>query len=122
MQQTIDETERRRIKQINYNQEHGIVPTPLKKAHLATISDVLSNKNQGSKAPKAYLPPEVPISEVADKAYDYMTLTALEAASNDAKEKMEKMAEDLNFVEAARYRDEMQKLQTLIKKKKALEL
>lgn len=122
MQQTIDETERRRIKQINYNQENGIVPTPLQKQRLETISDTLAKKNKGTTAQKAYFPPLEPVAEVAEKAYDYMTLIALEAASNDAKEKMEKMAEDLNFIEAARYRDEMQKLQTLIKKKKALEI
>jgi len=122
MQQTIDETERRRLKQISYNQKYGIEPTPLQKQRLATISDTLANKNKGATAQKAYLPPQEPIAEVAEKAYDYMTLTALEAAANDAKEKMEQKAEDLNFIEAARYRDEMQKLQTLIKKKKAQEI
>jgi len=121
MQKTIDETERRRLKQINYNQEHGITPQPLKKEQLETISDTLAKKGDGGPEKKAYIPPQEPMGEVAEKAYDYMTLPALEAAIKEAKQNMEKMATDLNFIAAARYRDEMQKLEDIHKKKKALQ-
>ncbi|WP_462280707.1 excinuclease ABC subunit UvrB [Salinivirga cyanobacteriivorans] len=121
MQKTIDETERRRLKQINYNQEHGIIPQPLKKEQLETISDTLAKKGDGGPEKKAYIPPQEPMGEVAEKAYDYMTLPALEVAIKEAKQNMEKMAADLNFIEAARYRDEMQKLEDIHKKKKALQ-
>lgn len=121
MQKTIDETERRRLKQINYNQEHNITPQPLKKEQLETISDTLAQKGASPTAKKAYIPPEEPVGEVAEKAYDYMTLPALEVAIKEAKQNMENMAADLNFIEAARYRDEMQKLEEMYKKKKALQ-
>ncbi len=121
MQKTIDETERRRLKQISYNQEHGITPQPINKARLETISDTLAKKDGTATEKRPYIPPEKPMAEVAEKAYDYMTLPALEVAIKEAKKNMEKMAADLNFIEAARYRDEMQKLEDIHKKKKALQ-
>ncbi|MDA3866309.1 MAG: excinuclease ABC subunit UvrB [Salinivirgaceae bacterium] len=117
MQRTIDETERRRLKQIEYNTEHNITPQPLNKGRLSSINDIVAAKGDGSK--KAYIPPETPVTEAADKAYEYMSESALEAALKTAKKNMEKMAADLNFVEAARYRDEMKKLENIQKKHQA---
>ncbi len=118
MQKTMDETERRRLKQINYNQEHNITPTQINKAKLTTIQDTLAQKSEGKAEPKPYIPPQERTAEVAEKAYDYMTTPALETAIKEAKKKMEKCAADLNFIEAAQHRDQMQKLEKILKKKK----
>jgi excinuclease ABC subunit B len=119
MQRTIYETERRRLKQIEYNTEHNITPQPLNKGRLSSINDMVAANGEGGTKGKAYIPPETPVTEAADKAYEYMSESALEASIKTAKKNMEKMAADLNFVEAARYRDEMKKLENIQKRHKA---
>lgn len=115
MQRTIDETDRRRLKQIEYNTLHNVTPQPLNKEIRATISDTLAAQNAAAQ-PRAYVPPENPVTDAAEKVYQYMDKQGLMSAIAEAKSNMEAMAKELNFMEAARYRDEMQKLQGLLAK------
>lgn len=103
MKVTIDETNRRREKQIRYNTEHGIVPTPLNKAKSSnSIKDVA----------KAYAEP-VESSIAAEPVIKYMNAEALEKTIAKTRKAMEKAAADLDFIEAARLRDEVFALEKL---------
>ncbi|MEE4198253.1 MAG: excinuclease ABC subunit UvrB [Bacteroidales bacterium] len=107
MQQTIDETNRRREKQLKYNEKHGITPTQIVK----TSKSLMAGKNK-----KAYTEPET-LNVAADPIVKYMDHKALEKAIEKNKLAMEKAAKELNFKEAARLRDEMFALQELLRKK-----
>jgi len=107
MQQTIDETNRRREKQLLYNEKHGITPTQIVK----TSKSLMAGKHK-----KAYAEPEQ-LNVAADPVVKYMDKKALEKAIEKNKLSMEKAAKELNFKEAARLRDEMFALQELLKKK-----
>ncbi len=109
MQRTIDETDRRRIKQMSYNQEHGIIPKTIKKA-IGTIMGGMEEKT------KAYTGPDE-TTIAADPVVQYMSKDALVKAIDTAKLSMKKAAKDLDFVEAARLRDEMFDLEKLLKDK-----
>jgi len=111
MQKTIDETDRRREKQLKYNKEHNIIPTQIKK-EIGKIK--LSEKQQESKTYSAY---KQKTSIAADPVVKYMTSTALELAIKNTQKKMLKAAEDLDFVSAALLRDEIDELEKLLDSK-----
>ncbi|MDX9695373.1 MAG: excinuclease ABC subunit UvrB [Bacteroidales bacterium] len=110
MKQTIDETTRRRIKQLAYNEQNGITPTQIIKASRSMMGDI------NTKSGKAYVEPEN-IDIAADPIVKYMNKQAMEKAIENTRHKMEKAAKDLDFKEAARLRDEMFMLQDLLKTK-----
>jgi excinuclease ABC subunit B len=112
MQQTIDETNRRREKQMKYNEEMGITPTQIVKK---TGSMLKTLSKQGIKM-KAYIEPEKP-DIAADPVIKFMNREALEKAAEKTRKSMEKAASELNFIEAARYRDELAELQKMIRSK-----
>jgi excinuclease ABC subunit B len=112
MQQTIDETNRRREKQLKYNTEMGITPTQIMKKS-GSILRVLNK--QGVKV-KAYIGPDKP-DIAADPVVRFMNTEALEKAIEKTRKAMEKAASELDFVEAARFRDELAELQELLRKK-----
>ncbi len=112
MQQTIDETNRRRIKQMNYNVEMGITPTQITKK----TGSLLSGLGKKGALARAYIEPDKP-DIAADPVVKYMNRDALEKAIEKSRKSMEKAASALDFVEAARYRDEMADLQKLLRAK-----
>lgn len=114
MRKTIEETERRRIKQENYNTDHGLTPTPLKKS-IETILEQTKVADGDGEA-KPYIP-EDNQSVAADPVVQYMNKEQLMKAIERTKKEMEKAAKALDFVEAAKFRDEMYALQEVLKGK-----
>jgi len=112
MQRTIDETDRRREKQVAYNTLHGITPTTVGKSidQIMKQTSVLDIK--GFDATKPYAVGDiVSLNEAAEEQISYKTIPQMEKAINQTKKQMEKAARDLDFMEAARLRDEMFKMQ-----------
>jgi len=105
MQQTIDETNRRRSIQKTYNDKHGITPTTIKKSK----EDIINQKSildiRGKKS-KAYTEPIEP-NLAADPVIKYMTKDQIDRLIHDTEIKMKKAAKDLDFITAAQYRDEL---------------
>ncbi|MCB0479425.1 MAG: excinuclease ABC subunit UvrB [Crocinitomicaceae bacterium] len=114
MRKTIDETERRRIKQENYNTEHGMTPQPLKKSVEAILEQTKVADGDGTAKP--YIPDENQ-SVAADPVVQYMNKEQLMKAIERTKKEMEKAAKALDFVEAAKFRDEMFALHEVLKGK-----
>jgi excinuclease ABC subunit B len=111
MQRTIDETERRREKQMKYNLEHGITPKNVKKSNRSLLigEDINSEKY-------AYIESEMK-DIAAEPVLKYMSRKELEKLISESRKRMEKAAKELNFHEAAVYRDEMYKLTKLLRNK-----
>ena len=111
MQRTIDETKRRRVLQMKYNEENGITPTPLNKSKEKILE---STKVADGDGPTDYtIASKTQI--VADPVVAYMSSEQLEKAIKHTKTQMEKAAKSLDFVEAARLRDELFALQEKLK-------
>ena len=110
MQKTIDETSRRRDKQIAYNIKHNITPTTIKKsiAQIMGQTSVLDIKGYDERSP--YVVDEL-VTVAAEDQEQYKTIPQMEKAISQSKRQMEKAARDLDFMEAARLRDEMFKMQ-----------
>ena len=117
MQRTIDETNRKRAKQMNYNEEHGIIPTTVTKSRSEIMkqTSVLEVRGESSTG-NAYSGPE-DISMAADPVVQYMNPKQMQKLIDDTKKQMQKAAKELEFMEAARLRDEMYELQKLFKEK-----
>jgi excinuclease ABC subunit B len=113
MQKTIDETTRRREKQIAYNIEHNITPTTIKKStqQIMAQGSVLDVKGYDPANPYSIKPDEDIISIAAEDQAEYKTIPQMEKGIAKIKKQMEKAAKDLDFMEAARLRDEMFRLQ-----------
>jgi excinuclease ABC subunit B len=121
MQRTMDETTRRREKQIAYNEKHGIVPrTVIKsKEQVFAQTSVLDIKGYNPADPYAIGADEELVSVAAEDQEVYQTIPQVEKAIARTKKEMEKAARDLDFMEAARLRDEMFALQKKLKEMKA---
>lgn len=109
MQRTIDETSRRREKQIIYNIEHNITPATIikSKEQVFAQTSVLDIKGYDPKNPYAIAPDGELVTVAAEEQETYQTIPQLEKAVSRIKKDMEKAARDLDFMEAARLRDEM---------------
>ncbi|MDL2257026.1 excinuclease ABC subunit UvrB [Bacteroidales bacterium OttesenSCG-928-I14] len=112
MQKTIDETSRRREKQIQYNLEHNITPTQIKKA--IQSSSLLQGKKELEE--KHYVEKEGKPNIAADPVVQYMTKDQLKKTIDKTKKMMMAASKKLEFLEAAQYRDELIKLEELMDK------
>jgi excinuclease ABC subunit B len=111
MQRTIDETTRRRKKQLEYNAFHQITPTQITKS---TKSLFEKREDVG---PRGAYAGQAKSDIAADPVVKYMGKSELEKAIDKAKKQMEKAAKELDFIEAARFRDEMYAYQELLDSK-----
>ena len=107
MKITIDETNRRREKQLLYNEKYGITPKQIVHARISMLG---KGKVTTPKGLNPYTEP-LNIDYAADPVVQYMNETALSKAIDNAKKSMERAAKELDFIEAARFRDEMLALQ-----------
>ena len=108
MAKTISETNRRREKQLAYNEAHGITPTAIIKGERNSFSKV---------EPNAYFEPDAMNGIAADPVVQFMSRPALEKAIAKTKKAMQDAAKKLEFLEAAQFRDELLKLEDLLKNK-----
>ncbi|MEI6678587.1 MAG: excinuclease ABC subunit UvrB [Mariniphaga sp.] len=111
MQRTIDSANYRRIKQNDYNLANGITPTQIIKPTREIIG--LEYRPDKPAMGRAYIPPER-TDVAADPVVRYMSTEALEKTIQKTKKEMEKAAKELDFIEAARLRDEMYRLKELL--------
>ena len=123
MQKTIDETARRRSIQLKYNEDHHITPKQIKKqigSSLASLSvesnDRKDAATQKGKYPGIYLEPESG-AFAADPIVKRMSKTELEKSIANTTALMKQAAKDLDFIQAAQYRDEIIRLQEQLKDK-----
>ena len=119
MQKTIDETLRRREKQIKYNIKHNITPTTVSKSteQIMAQGSVLDVK--GYDPSKAYaLNNDETLSIAAEDEEEYLTIPKIEKKISSTKRQMEKAAKDLDFMEAAKLRDEMFRLKKVLEEMK----
>ena len=117
MKKTIDETNRRREKQLAYNEANGITPKQIKKAYSNALLSATAEKEEvNSKVSKAYIEPEK-ASIAADPIVQYMTKPQMEKAIERTRKQMQEAAKKLEFIEAAQYRDELLRLEDILRER-----
>jgi excinuclease ABC subunit B len=112
MQRTMDETTRRRKKQLEYNEAHEITPTQIIKSTQSLFEKISDDSDR-----KTIYADQAKSDIAADPVVKYMGRSELEKAIDKAKKQMEKAAKELDFIEAARFRDEMYAYQELLDEK-----
>jgi len=120
MQKTIDETSRRREKQISYNIKHGIVPTTIikSKEQIFAQGSVLDVKGYDPSNPYSVGTDEGIVNVAAEDQVVYSTIPQIEKGIAKIRKEMEKAAKDMDFMEAARLRDEMFRMQKQLEEMK----
>lgn len=119
MQRAIDETNRRRNTQIEYNLEHGITPKTILKSKEAIMEQTSVADSNRTKEPKAYAGPDESLMSIAaDPVVQYMKKDELEKVIKKTEKQMEAAAKELDFLQAAKFRDELAELRKLLKSKK----
>jgi excinuclease ABC subunit B len=111
MARTISDTDYRREKQMRYNQEHGIVPQQIRKQR--TMDDLVQ-LHQGAEA-RPYVEAEVPVARVAEDLQEWDDPNVLSKKIASLRKKMQEAARKLDFIEAAQLRDEMIRLEEVLK-------
>ena len=106
MRLTMDETNRRREKQMRYNEEHGITPRTVGKSREAIMEQTSVADFRGGVA-KAYIEPSVESMIAADPVIQYMSKPQLQKAIDTTRRSMEKAAREMDFLQAAKLRDEV---------------
>ena len=119
MQLTIDETNRRRAKQLKYNEEHGITPKQIIKAigqgGLVQSTDISKGLDKGATTYRPYIEPDS-MDMAADPIVKKMTREQLQKSIDNTTKLMKQAAKNLDFIQAAQYRDEVLRLQKLLEK------
>jgi excinuclease ABC subunit B len=106
MRKTIDETARRRALQIKYNEEHGMVPTPLVKSKEKILEQTkVADGDQATRNLKYEYTEDLALA--SDPVVEHMSIEQLDKAILNTRKQMEKAAKELDFIEAARLRDEL---------------
>ncbi len=118
MQRTIDETNRRRDKQIKYNTEHQITPTTIIKSIQQVMAQSAVLEIKGYTLNNINIKTTDNMLMVADSENTYTTIPQIEKAITQTKKQMDKFAKALDFMEAAKLRDEMFRLETQLEKMK----
>src|SRR5690606_16020866 len=116
MRVTIDETNRRREKQIAYNLEHGIIPRTVGRSR-EEILEQTSVADYKPGEPKVYVEPDITAAVAADPLIEYMSEKDLKKSIETVRKRMEKAAKDMDFLEAAKLRDEMFALEAAYKER-----
>ena len=112
MRRTIDETERRREKQIRYNEENNITPQTLVKSKEQIMGQTSVARKQYTEGQSFDSP------MAADPVLQYMDVDQLKKSMEKSRKEMEKAAKELDFIQAAKFRDEILAIEKLLKERK----
>jgi len=120
MQRTIDETDRRREKQLRYNTQHGIIPQTVRKSKEQIFQQTSVLDIKGYNEQHQYALPDDTALMAAEEETEYKTTAQLRKLIAQTRKSMEQAAKDMDFMEAARLRDKLFRLQEEEKKRGAV--